>query len=134
VSHTLVVDASALASVVAAPAPKRELVRRLSTIDGVAPELMDAEVLDAIRKFVLRGALNAAEGEAAVRRAREAPIARVPHRPLLARVWELRSTVAVYDAFYVALAEQLDVPLVTCDKKLAGASGHNVQIELYPPA
>ncbi len=37
-----------------------------------------------------------------------------------------------YDAAYVALAEQLDIPLVTCDAKLAGSHGHKVQIELYP--
>lgn len=132
-SPTVVVDASALASVVAAPAPKRALVDRLSTISGVAPEVMDAEVLDALRKMTLRGRLNAAEGMAAVQRAQEAPIVRMSHRPLLRRAFELRRTVSGYDALYVALAEQFDVPLVTCDKRLAGTSGHGAEIELYLP-
>jgi predicted nucleic acid-binding protein len=39
---------------------------------------------------------------------------------------------SAYDAAYVALAERLGVPLVTCDAKLAGAHGHQAKIELYP--
>jgi len=30
------------------------------------------------------------------------------------------------------LAERLDIPLVTCDAKLAKSNGHNAKIELYP--
>jgi len=39
------------------------------------------------------------------------------------RIWELRHTVTSYDAWYVALAEALQVPLATLDTKLATASG-----------
>jgi predicted nucleic acid-binding protein len=35
-----------------------------------------------------------------------------------------------YDAAYVALAESLDAPLLTRDKKLASAPGHHARIEL----
>jgi predicted nucleic acid-binding protein len=51
---------------------------------------------------------------------------------LLERVWELRAAISAYDAAYVALAEQFDVPLITCDQKLAGANGHHATIQLYP--
>ena len=61
----------------------------------------------------------------------DAPIVRVPHRPLIERIWELRHTITAYDASYVALAELLDVPLVTCDAKLATSNGHKAEIELY---
>jgi len=50
---------------------------------------------------------------------------------LIERIWELRHTITAYDASYVALAELLDVPLVTCDAKLATSNGHKAEIELY---
>jgi predicted nucleic acid-binding protein len=67
---------------------------------------------------------NASEGGAALRDIGETPITRAPHRPLIARVWELRDSLTPYDAAYVALAEQLDVPLFTCDARLGRAHGH----------
>ena len=39
------------------------------------------------------------------------------------RVWELRHNVAIYDGWYVALAEALDLPLATLDKRLVKAEG-----------
>ena len=51
------------------------------------------------------------------------PIRRMPTPPLLERIWELRHNTTAYDAAYVALAERLDAVLVTCDTKLANASG-----------
>jgi predicted nucleic acid-binding protein len=45
-------------------------------------------------------------------------------------VWELRDNIAPYDAGYVALAERLGAPLVTCDVKLARASGGRCAFDL----
>ena len=62
------------------------------------------------------------------------PIRRAPHRPLLARCWELRDNVTVYDAAYVALAELLDVVLLTADARLASAPpGTRCEFELLAP-
>ncbi len=58
------------------------------------------------------------------------PLRRMPLPPLLERMWQLRRNVTAYDAAYLALAEQLNCPLVTCDAKLAGASGPRGTIEL----
>jgi len=55
---------------------------------------------------------------------------RVSHRPLLDRCWELRDTVSVYDAAYVALAEAVDAPLLTADRRLAAAPGAHCNFEL----
>ena len=49
---------------------------------------------------------------------------------LLPRMWDLRNNLTAYDAAYVALAEALDTPLLTRDRRLAAATGHRVQIEL----
>ncbi len=46
------------------------------------------------------------------------------------RAWELRANVTVYDALYVALAELLDVVLVTADARLTRAPGLRCQLEL----
>ncbi len=52
------------------------------------------------------------------------------HQPLLAWWWELRHNVTVYDAAYVALAELLEVELVTADGHLASAPGLRCRVEL----
>jgi predicted nucleic acid-binding protein len=43
--------------------------------------------------------------------------------PFSERIWELRHNVTSYDAWYVALAEALDLPLATLDGRLAKAEG-----------
>jgi predicted nucleic acid-binding protein len=58
------------------------------------------------------------------------PLVRHPHWPFLDRIWELRCNVTVCDAAYVALAEALDAPLLTCDRALARAPGHRAVVEL----
>ena len=50
-------------------------------------------------------------------------------RVLLPRVWEMRDNLTAYDAVYVALAQALDAPLLTCDRRLAAAAGHRARIE-----
>jgi predicted nucleic acid-binding protein len=57
-------------------------------------------------------------------------IERASHQPLLGRVWQLRESMTAYDGAYVALAEALDAPVVTCDRKLARSHGHRARIEL----
>jgi predicted nucleic acid-binding protein len=49
---------------------------------------------------------------------------------LLPRIWDLRPNLTAYDATYVALAEALDAPLLTCDRRIARAPGHSARIEL----
>jgi predicted nucleic acid-binding protein len=56
-------------------------------------------------------------------------MARYPHLLLLPRMWQLRANLTGYAAAYVALAETLEVPLLTCDAKLAAAPGHHARVE-----
>jgi predicted nucleic acid-binding protein len=62
------------------------------------------------------------------------PLRRAPHRPLLARCWELRDNLTIYDASYVALAEALDVTLLAGDGRLARAPSPRCRIEMLRPA
>lgn len=56
---------------------------------------------------------------------------RYPHEPLSDRIWSLRHNLAAYDAAFIALAETLEAPLITCDGRLASSSGHDAKIELF---
>lgn len=126
-----VLDASALVELAVGPAPAA-LARRALTGSGAAPELIDIESLQAVRGLLRSGALDLAAAGQVAARLSDAPVLRVPHRGLLERVWSLRDTVSAYDAAYVALAEQLAVPLLTCDARLGRALGHDAEIEVFP--
>lgn len=56
--------------------------------------------------------------------------AATPSRALWPRAWELRTNLSAYDALYVALAEQLNAPLLTADARLARAPGLRCVVEL----
>src|SRR5437762_2528893 len=58
------------------------------------------------------------------------PLSRYPHDFLMSRVWDLRANMSAYDAVYVALAEALDAPLLTRDRRLAKAPGHRARVEV----
>ena len=95
-----------------------------------APHLIDAETGHALRRVVLAGELSARAARAALDDLAELQIKRVGHQGLLSRAWELRANVTFYDGLYVALAERLDIPLVTLDARLANAPGVRAAIEL----
>jgi len=127
----LVVDASALAPALADDGPDGDTARtRLRGESLVAPELIDLETTSVIRRQLQAGHLDARRAELALTDLIELPLRRAAHRPLLARCWELRQNVTVYDAAYVALAELLDVVLLTADARLAKAPGLDCQLDL----
>ena len=63
---------------------------------------------------------------------RDLALVRYPHEELADRIWDLRHNLTAYDAAFVALAEALDAPLLTCDGKLAAAPGHGADRALLP--
>jgi predicted nucleic acid-binding protein len=95
-----------------------------------APHLLDVEVAQVLRRYVREKTISEQRGEEALEDLGDLPLNRYPHDLLLPRVWELRATLTAYDAVYVALAELLDAPLLTCDNKIASASGHHASIEV----
>lgn len=126
-----VIDASVLVAFYAADDPRRDsVVERLAAGDALfAPAHLDAEVVSALRGLSqVHPSLGAAVPEA-LRHLAGFPLRRMPIAPLLRRIWELRENLTAYDAAYVALAERLDGPLVTCDAKLAWATGPRCAFE-----
>jgi predicted nucleic acid-binding protein len=101
-----------------------------------APALIDAEVTSALRGLLMTS-------KVAIRITRERagemlddyadlPIERHLLQPLQRRVLELRDNFTAYDAFYVALAEALDLPLLTDDGKFARSTSQPSLIETWP--
>jgi predicted nucleic acid-binding protein len=95
-----------------------------------APHLIDVEVAQVLRKQVAKGAMSDVRGQEALQDFLDLALVRYPHDFLLPRVWDLRKNLTAYDAVYVALAEALGFPLVTCDANIAGAPGHSAQVEV----
>jgi predicted nucleic acid-binding protein len=128
----LVVDTSAVVAALVARPPNRRLVDRLGADGDLhAPHLLDIELLHTLRRLVLAGQLG--EDRAADARAdlAELAVVRYGHLALADRIWALGHNLTAYDASFVALSEALEVPLVTCDARLASASGHHAAVELF---
>jgi predicted nucleic acid-binding protein len=89
--------------------------------------------MSTLRKGVRAGYYSEHQASETWRALRGFPLVRDSHLPLLARVWKLRDNVSTYDAAYVALAEALDCPLLTADRRLAQAPGLRCAVELLGP-
>ncbi|MDE3194047.1 MAG: type II toxin-antitoxin system VapC family toxin [Chloroflexota bacterium] len=96
----------------------------------VAPDLVNSEVLQALRGLERRGAIDASASAAAVETLMLLPIARYPTAMLVHRAWVLRDNFTAYDATYVALAEAVGTRLVTADERLAKAVRAHTAVEV----
>ena len=120
----LVVDAS----LIAAALVQKDAVGAwaIDTIDRAAlfaPHLLFVEVANCLRHVLNRGELAEPAAELSHATLQEFAVQLFPYRPFAPRVWELRHNVKPYDAWYVALAEALDLPLATLDRRLTQATG-----------
>ena len=93
--------------------------------------MVDLELLSALRRRVRLGEISLDRATDIRTDFAELALTRYPHEPLNDRIWELRKNLTAYDASFVALAEILDTPLVTCDASLASAPGVSDVAELY---
>lgn len=128
----LVVDTSAVLEALSARDPAPGLIDRLAGDGDLhAPHLIDTELLHALRRMGIKREIS--DERAADTRSDFAELAlvRYRHQPLNDRVWELRHNLTAYDATFIALAEILTAPLITCDARLASAPSHEAQIELF---
>ena len=126
----IVVDASVVVDSLIGSAVTSE---RLSGEVLIAPAILDAEVGGAVRRRWRRGSLDDERAHLAIDALADLEILRFEHRALIRRAWQLRHTVSFTDALYVTLAEQLGIPLVTADARLAGAPAVRATVEVCPP-
>lgn len=119
-----VVDASLLVAAAADAGPEGTWAE--GVVEGgplVAPSLVLAEATNILRRLELAKRLTRLAATAAHKDLLRLDIDLAPFEPFADRVWELRSNLTSYDAWYVAVAEALDLPLATLDRRLARASG-----------
>ncbi|HUP63282.1 MAG TPA: type II toxin-antitoxin system VapC family toxin [Thermoanaerobaculia bacterium] len=132
-AFVVVVDASTLVDMLLnrplAPALRTRLILSGEVLH--APYMIDLEVLQALRRFVLARQVTIQRAEEAIEDHLALRIERYPHDPLLRRAWELRANITAYDAAYVALAEKLRATFVTLDVRLARACPPTVRVELF---
>jgi predicted nucleic acid-binding protein len=88
-----------------------------------APELARAEATNILRRLELAKQLTTGEANAAHDDLMQLNMELFPFDPFADRIWELRRTVTSYDAWYVAVAEVLGLPLATLDGRLSRATG-----------
>jgi predicted nucleic acid-binding protein len=128
----IVLDASAAVDWLVQTAAAQRIESRIFSRNQSlhAPELLDLEVAQVLRRLVQEGTLSAARAEAAIQDLLDLRITRYPHFVLLPRIWQLRHNLSAYDAAYVVLAEKLGATLLTRDARLASAAGHAATIEV----
>ena len=130
---TIVVDASLLVAVLvdSGSAGKwGELTIVGNSLAG--PELALVETSNILRRLERAGEITTREADSSFRDLLQLDLELFPFAPFAERVWALRSNLTTYDAWYVALAEALDCPLASLDRKLSRASGPLCEI-IVPP-
>ena len=129
----IVLDASALVELLLSTKIGRAIATRIEdpAVALHAPHLADIEVAQVLRRYTRDGELDPKEAAEVLDELGSLDLERHPHEPLLPRIWQLRNILTAYDAAYVALAEALDAPLLTCDGKLARAPGLSRRVELF---
>ncbi|WP_162939973.1 type II toxin-antitoxin system VapC family toxin [Gryllotalpicola protaetiae] len=89
--------------------------------EWVAPALIDAEVISALARLERAGQISEKIAGEAVADWARLNVERVDGAALVLGAWRLRKAVSSTDAFYVALAQSLNCPLIASDRRLARA-------------
>jgi predicted nucleic acid-binding protein len=125
-----IVDASVYTDALVSIGPTGDAARALLGDRTVleVPAIFRAEVTSALRAMVQHGDLHDIRAATALEQLRIVRLIEYPFAPFIDRIWELRHDLSVHDSYYVALAEQLGVGLVTADARLAKAPGPRCEV------
>ena len=121
---SVVVDASVLVAAVLDTGSPGDWARDVVAHEHLfAPQLAPIEAGHVLRRAELTHRISSAEATAGYRDVVGLRIELLDFEPFAERIWELRFNLTPYDAWYVACAEALAVPLATLDVRLGRAPG-----------
>lgn len=128
----IILDTSAAVELLLSLPLSRKVQEQLNRVDWqiIAPQLLIVEVLQVLRRRVIAGYTSLPEADEARSLLSELNIRLYGHELFVDRIWELRDNMSAYDASYVALAEASELELLTSDRRLANAPGHDARITL----
>jgi predicted nucleic acid-binding protein len=125
----IVADASFVVEYLLSAEERPQIVEIVANAQSLfAPALIDYEVMSVLRRFWLARELSDKRAMLAIDIFSRTRILRYPASQTASRIWQLRRNVSAYDAAYLALAEHLELPMHTFDRKLAKAPGHRAEI------
>jgi predicted nucleic acid-binding protein len=124
----LVIDASALVELLLQSKKAKKIEQAIGDAELIAPDLVNLEVMQVLRKFELRGKLTRERASTAVSRLVESQISRFSTLALLEDAWSMHDNLTAYDACYVALAREHRCELLTTDIALSKAPRLNVAV------
>jgi predicted nucleic acid-binding protein len=121
---TVVGDASVVVAALVDPSSVGTWGESLLALEPLAaPHHMPGEAANILRRLALADDISDDVASLAHDDLVALRIELFPYQPFATRVWQLRSNMSAYDAWYVALAESLDAGLATLDAKLSRALG-----------
>jgi predicted nucleic acid-binding protein len=116
----IVTDASAVVELLLARPAAAKIRNALSQHPELhVPEHFHVELLSVLRRYSIRGELSRRRAAEALAALADLRAIRYPVIDLAEAIWDLRAELTAYDAAYLALAQRLDVDLITLDKGLA---------------
>ena len=108
----IVLDASAAVDWLLQTSAGKKIEKRIYSRNETlhAPQLLDLEVAQVLRRLVRQGILSVRRADEAVHDLLDLRLTRYPHLVLLSRIWQLRHNFSAYDAAYIVLAENSGPP------------------------
>jgi predicted nucleic acid-binding protein len=128
-----VIDCSAMIELLAARTQTGDAVaRRVTEAQTLyAPYVLDAEVISALLGLTRGRKISEREADTALSNYRAFPVEREDVLPLWPRLKGLHANLSAYDAQYVALAEALQVPLITADAQIKRSGIARCKVEVF---
>lgn len=121
---SVVVDSSVLVAALIDAGPHGSWAEEILASGSLhAPDLVRAEATNILRRLERAKQIATPEANAAHDDLMQLNLEQFAFDLFADRIWELRHTLTSYDAWYVAVAEALSLPLATLDKRLSKATG-----------